>query len=69
MSAELNEVLADRLVPRRLLNGHPPTDADRRAILLDVQRIQRDAKLGYAVSVDGEVATDDEPAGSPTSGS
>ena len=42
----------------------PPTDADRRAILLDVQRIQRDAKLGYAVSVDGEVATGEQPMGS-----
>ncbi len=64
MSAQLNEVLADRLTPRRLLNGHPPTDADRRATLLDVQRIQRDAKLGYAVSVDGQLATDEEPHGS-----
>ena len=64
MSAELNEVLVDRLWPRRLLGQLPPTDADRRATLLDVQRVQRDAKLGYAVSVDGQVATDEEPLGS-----
>ena len=64
MSAELNEVVADDLSPRRLLDGMPPTDADRRAILLDVQRIQRDPKLGYAVSVDGGVATGEQPMGS-----
>ena len=40
-----------------------PTDADRRATMLDVPRIQRDARLGYALSVDGQVATDDEPLG------
>jgi hypothetical protein len=63
MSAEFNELLVDRLWPRRLLGQLPPTDADRRATLLDVQRVQRDAKLGYAVSVDGQVATDEEPLG------
>lgn len=63
MSAEFNEVLVDRLWPRRLLNSAPMTDADRRATLLDVQRVQRDAKLGYAVTVDGQVATDAQPMG------
>ena len=50
MSAQLNEVLADDLWPRRLLVTSPPTDADRRATMLDVQRIQRDPRL--AVSAD-----------------
>jgi membrane protein len=63
MSAELDEVLVDRLWPRRLREQSPPTDADRRATLLDVQRVQRDAKLGYAVAVDGQLATDEEPLG------
>ncbi len=31
MSAQLNEVLADDLTPRRLLEKASPTDADRRA--------------------------------------
>ena len=53
MSAEANQVLADGLSPRRLLGDGPPTDADRRATLLDVHRIQRDRTLGYALAVDG----------------
>jgi membrane protein len=61
MSAQANQVLADGLTPRRLWAGNPPTDADRRATLLDVHRIQRDAALGYAVSVDGDVATNEDP--------
>ena len=61
MSAQANAVLADGLSPRRLRADVPPTEADRRATLLDVQRIQRDTRLGYAVSVDGELATSEEP--------
>lgn len=61
MSAQANHVLADRLSPRRLRADGPPTDADRRAVLLDVQRIQRDATLGYAVDADGAVATNEQP--------
>ena len=61
MSAQANHVLADGLSPRRLRADGPPTEADRRATLLDVHRIQRDATLGYAVSVDGDVATNEEP--------
>jgi membrane protein len=63
MSAELNTVLADRLSPRRLVASAPPTEADRRAVLLDVQRIQRDPRLGYAMSVDGTVGTERQPLG------
>lgn len=42
LAAELNEVLVHGLSPRRLMDGADPTDADRRAAELDVQRIQRD---------------------------
>jgi len=66
MAAQANHVLADGLSPRRLAPDGPPTDADRRATLLDVQRIQRDKGLGYAVAVHGRVATDDDPLGSET---
>lgn len=61
LSAQANHVLADGLSPRRLVAGGPPTEADRRATLLDVRRIQRDKSLGYALSVDGVVATDADP--------
>lgn len=61
MSAQANSVLGDRLSPRRLVADGPATEADRRATLLDVQRIQRDAHLGYALSVDGAVATNEVP--------
>jgi membrane protein len=63
LSAQLNVVLADDLSPRSLLPTSPVTDADRRATLLDVQRIQRDRRIGYAVAVDGVVATDGDPLG------
>jgi membrane protein len=63
LTAELNYVLAGHLWPRRLVGADEPTDADRRATMLDVARIQRDARLGYALSVDGQLATDDEPVG------
>lgn len=66
MCAELNTVLADRLSPRRLVASNPPTDADRRAALLDVQRVHRDPRLGYALAVDGAVATEREPLGEGT---
>jgi membrane protein len=62
MSAQANSVIADRLSPRRLRGDGPPTDADRRATLLDVQRIQRDPGLGYALSLNGEPATSGEEA-------
>jgi membrane protein len=61
MSAELNVVLAHGLHPRRLVAAGEPTDADRKATMLDVQSVQRDARVGYALSVDGSVATDDDP--------
>jgi inner membrane protein YhjD len=60
MSAQANSVLGDRLSPRRLAGDGPPTDADRRAALLDVQRIQRDPGLGFALSVGGVVTSDED---------
>ncbi len=68
LGAQLNEVLADHLSPRTLLGSSPPTEGDRRAILLDVQRIQRDPRMGYAVAIGDEVATDDEPLGERVAG-
>ncbi len=61
LSAELNEVLVHDLSPRRLLTAAAATDADRRAQMLDVQRVQRDPTTGYAVTVDQHVATDQDP--------
>jgi len=61
LSAELNVVLAQDLSPRRLLAGSAATEADRRAQMLDVQRIQRDPRVGYAVSIGDQVATDGDP--------
>ncbi|MET0145656.1 MAG: YihY/virulence factor BrkB family protein [Ilumatobacteraceae bacterium] len=63
LSAELNEVLLHDLSPRRLLAGGSATDADRRAQMLDVQRIQRDPTTGYAVTIDQHVSTDEDPLG------
>jgi uncharacterized BrkB/YihY/UPF0761 family membrane protein len=53
LSTELNAVLAHRLSPRSLVADGPVTDADRRAALFDVRRIQRDRRLGIAVSLEG----------------
>ena len=61
MAAQANEVIADGLWPRRLRADGPATDADRRATMLDVHRIQRDTRLGYALAVDGVVVTSEEP--------
>lgn len=61
MSAQANSVIGDRLSPRRMKSDGPPTEADRRASLLDVQRIQRDPNLGFALAIGGTVATEDTP--------
>lgn len=60
LAVELNAVRARALVPRSLFpDAAAPTDGDRRALLLDVQRVQRDRRIGYAVALDGLVATDE----------
>ena len=63
LSAQANSVLAQRLWPRRLTGDTELTDGDRRALLLDVQRVQRDRTVGYAVTVGGTVGTDQDPMG------
>ncbi|MGI9053238.1 MAG: YihY/virulence factor BrkB family protein [Ilumatobacteraceae bacterium] len=63
LSAQVNEVRASNLWPRRLVGSSPMTEGDRRAMLLDVQRVQRDPRVGYAVSVAGTVGTDRQPLG------
>lgn len=54
LGAELNAVLLHRLTPRSLVSSTPMTDGDRRAILYDHQRVQRDRHVGVAVSIDGD---------------
>ena len=63
LAAQANAVLAQNLWPRRLTGDTPLTDGDRRALLLDVQRVQRDRTVGYAVTVGGTVGTDQDPMG------
>ena len=54
LSVEISVVRTMRLVPRTVSSRIPDrTDADRRALLLDVRRIQRDPRIGYAVAVGG----------------
>jgi uncharacterized BrkB/YihY/UPF0761 family membrane protein len=59
LAAEANEVIGNRLWPRSMLPGSPLTDADERAALLDMQRVQRDVRFDFALSVDGEVVGTD----------
>ena len=53
LGAELNAVLHHQLTPRSLVGSAPVTDGDRRAVLYDARRVQRDRRIGFAVSVDG----------------
>jgi YihY family inner membrane protein len=55
LAAELNQVLAQDLAPRSLLRSGEPTDADRRATLLDVQRIQGDRRIDVATATGDQV--------------
>lgn len=66
LSAQLNQVRTDDLWPRRLVASSPMTEGDRRALLLDVHRVQRDPRVGYAVSVDGTIGTEQDPLGDET---
>jgi membrane protein len=56
LGAELNAVLAHRLWPRSLVGSAPVSDGDRRAVHYDSRRVQRDRRIGVAVSLDGEDA-------------
>ncbi len=63
LAAEANEVVANGLWPRTVLAGGPLLDADRKAALLDMQAVQRDARFGFAVAVDDTVVgTETTPA-------
>jgi len=63
LSLEVNAVRARDLVPRSILKDDEElTDGDRRALLLDVQRVQRNPRVGYAIAIGGLVASDDDAA-------
>lgn len=68
LGAELNSVLQRELSPRSLVATSEATEGDRRAMLHDQRRIQRDARIGVAVSVDGlpGVATGEHPSDRPS---
>jgi YihY family inner membrane protein len=53
LSAELNAVLVHQLTPRSLVPSTQMTEGDRRAILLDHRRVERDRHVGVAVSING----------------
>jgi inner membrane protein YhjD len=54
LGAELNAVLRHHVWPRSLVKSTEPTDGDRRAVHLDARRVQRDPRIGVAVSVEGD---------------
>jgi len=56
LGAELNAVLVHRLWPRSVVDSTGATEGDRRAMLHDQRRIQRDRHVGVAVSTDGQPA-------------
>jgi uncharacterized BrkB/YihY/UPF0761 family membrane protein len=64
LGAELNAVLRHQVWPRSLVTSTEPTDGDRRAVHLDARRVQRDQRIGVAVSVEGDEppAMDADPA-------
>jgi hypothetical protein len=53
LCAELNAVLKHRLSPRSIVASADMTDGDRRAILHDHRRVERDRHVGVAISVNG----------------
>ena len=61
LGAELNAVLHHELTPRSLVGSTPVTEGDRRAVLFDARRVQRDRRIGMAVSVEGAEADGLEP--------
>ena len=53
LGAELDAVLVHRLTPRSLVAGADVTEGDLRAVHYDARRVQRDRRIGVAVSLDG----------------
>lgn len=51
-AAEINVVLVHRLWPRSLIRGYRRTDADRRALTLQAQEVQRGAGASISVAFD-----------------
>lgn len=62
LGAELNAVLDHQLTPRSLVTDSRVTEGDRRAVLYDARRVQRDRRIGVAVSIDGDQAQPAETA-------
>jgi hypothetical protein len=63
MSAMLNDVVANHLWPRSLTTAAAPLDADRKAALLDMHRVRRDPRFGFALSLGEEsIGTERTPA-------
>ena len=63
MSAMLNDVVVNHLWPRSVTTSAEPMDADRKAALLDMHRIRRDPRFGFALSIgDDEIGTERTPA-------
>ena len=63
MSAMLNDVVVNHLWPRSVTTAAEPMDADRKAALLDMHRIRRDPRFGFALSIgDDEIGTERTPA-------
>ena len=58
LGAELNAVVLHRLTPRSLVPSTQMTEGDRRAILHDQHRVQRDRRSEIAVSLDGSELVD-----------
>ena len=61
LSLEINVVRELELCPRSLTESERLTDGDRRALLLDVQRVQRDKRVGYAVALGDLVDVEGTP--------
>ena len=53
LGAELDAVLVHRLSPRSLVGRAEVTEGDLRAVHYDARRVQRDRRIGVAVSIDG----------------
>jgi membrane protein len=58
LGAELDAVLVHRLSPRSLVSSAPVTEGDIRTVHYDARRVQRDRRIGVAVSVDGTEAVE-----------
>ena len=51
-------MLVHRLSPRSLVGSTPVTEGDIRTVHYDARRVQRDRRIGVAVSIDGTEAVE-----------